>query len=364
MRIVFAHLGNSNSDYMWANIQYLSKLAPNLMIDVITSKEAEESIEKLWSPNVSLFRYSPSNPTEEILSSLNIDSSYRDGFWRYSLERLIALAEHHKNFPDESLLHIESDVLLLKTFPFDAFESIQKVAWSSFEHDRDVASLIYLPNCESSSWLHSQMLKFLQENLATDDMHLLSLLSKTYETDILSLPIAPTADSTGFSSTIVASEHERVRCSEHSGKFAGVFDAAAIGIWLTGTHPVNSFGFSKRYDSNLLYKAKSYLDPSKIRFELSSDGSLCWSENGRRVNVHTLHVHSKNLDFFSKQSLRNLEKCVNESRKGRVITHFSLVVLIRLIQDNWKKGTLLRFLSWLPLIRNMKVIWNKSRKVD
>jgi hypothetical protein len=363
MRIVFVHLGTSGSDHMWANIKYLSRLAPNFEIDVITSKDKEELLEKHLSPRVNHFQYISSDATEELLGSLEIDSKYRNGFWRYSLERLIALTEHHTNFPGEGLLHIESDVLLLNSFPFASFEPIQKIAWSTFEKDRDVASLIYLPNGDLSSWLLAQLLKFLRDKLATDDMHLLSLISKNFDQLVLSLPIAPTSESRAYSSLSNPSNYDRVRCAKYSENFAGVFDAAAIGIWLTGTHAVNGFGVSRRYDTNLIYETKSYVDPAKIDFQISHDGDLFWIEDGKSVNVHSLHIHSKNLDFFSPKSSQVIRECVSDSRKGKVTTHFSFVVLLGLIQDNWKRGTLLRYLSWLPGVRRVKVYWNNLRRV-
>jgi hypothetical protein len=348
---------------MWANVRYLLRLAPNFEIDVITSKENEEPMEKFFSTKVNHFQYVASDATEELLGSLEIDSNYRDGFWRYSLERLIALTEHHSNFPIESLLHIESDVLLLNSFPFDVFERIQKIAWSTFEKDRDVASLIYLPNGDQSSWLRVKLLELLQDNSATDDMHLLSLLSKNFDQLILSLPIAPSPDSIAYSSSSNPSNYDRARCSKYSENFVGVFDAAAIGIWLTGTHPVNAFGISRRYDTKLIHETKSFVDPAQIDFQISQNGGLFWIENGKIVTVHSLHIHSKNLDFFSLESSKVIGKCVTDYRKGEVRTNFNLMVLLGLIQDNWKRGTLLRFLSWLPGIRKIKVRWNKFRKV-
>jgi hypothetical protein len=347
---------------MWANIDYLSTLAPNLHIDVITSSESKELIEKISSSKVSHFRYGASTATEDLLSSLEIDFNYRSGFWRYSLERLIALTEHHANFPTESLLHIESDVLLLKSFPFEIFEKIQQIGWSPFEKDRDVASLIYLPSSDLSLWLHAQLIEFIGNDLARNDMDLLSLLSKNFDQSILCLPIAPSPQSVAYSRASSPSGYDRLRCSKLSEEFEGVFDGAAIGIWLTGTHPVNAFGISKRYDTKLIHETKSYVDPSKINFQFSEDDGLFWVEDERRINVHTLHIHSKNVDFFSLENSKLISKCVSDSRKGKVTTDFYLSVFLRSIEDNWKKGTLLRYLSWLPGIRKLKVLWSKFHK--
>lgn len=362
MRIVLIHLGSSNSDYLWANVEYLSKLAPSLPIDVVTSKESEGRLERFSNPKIEHFQHLSSPTIEKLMSTLQVDSNYREGFWRYTIERLLALTEHHNRFPSESLLHIESDVLLLNTFPFRSFVDTKKIAWSSFEKDRDVASIIYLPNHHLSAWLQAQLLKLLQENLVTTDMHLLSLVSKNNDQHILSLPIAPNFDSIAYSNNCGILESDKAKCSQYAEKFDGVFDAAAIGIWLTGTHPVNAFGMSTRYDTNLIYETRSFIDPSKIDFQISREGALLWTEGNESTKIHTLHIHSKNLDFFSSEILKVLEKCVMDSRKGKVKRHFSVVVLLSLINDNWRKGTLLRYLSWLPGIRRIKFVFNKFRR--
>ena len=362
MRIVLIHLGASNSEYLWANVRYLSRLAPNLMIDVITSKENEEQIKAFSNHKVNHFRYTASATTEKLFDSLEIDSNYRKGFWRYSLERLFALTEHHSHFPGESLLHVESDVLLLQSFPFASFSSVEKIAWSAFENQRDVASIIYLPNNHQSIYLQSRLLDLLGDNLAATDMHLLSLVSKNNDQHFLSLPIAPSFNSVAFSPESNISEFDRVRCSQYTENFEGVFDAAAIGIWLTGTHPVNAFGVSKRYDTNLIHETNSYIDPSRIDFQISLENGLFWIEGDDLIKVHTLHIHSKNLDFFSSESLKVLGKCVADSRKGKIVRNFSLTVLLSLINDNWRRRTLLRYLSWLPGIRRIKPLANKFRE--
>lgn len=358
MRIVFVHLGTSDSDYMWANIRYLSSSFPKLKIDVLTSNEGTQYVSDI---QVNHFQYVANETTEKILNSLKIDSEYRGGFWRYSLERLIALVEHHKTFPNESILHIESDVLLLNTFPFAAFESLQKIAWSPFEKNRDVASLLYLPNLSETFWLHDQIEKLLIDNAATDDMHLLSLISRNHKKRILSLPVSPNPNSVINSLVCNATDEDRLRNSNKSSDFAGIFDAAAIGIWLTGTHPVNSFGVSKRYDTKLIHETKSFIDPSRVNLQYSKNEGLFWIEENSRVNVHTLHIHSKNQKFFSDKNPKLIEECVSKSQKGRILRNFYPRVLMSLLTDNWRRGTLLRFMSWLPGIRNLRKIRNRIR---
>jgi hypothetical protein len=138
--------------------------------------------------------------------------------------------------------------------------------------------------------------------------------------------------------------------------FAGIFDAAPIGIWLTGSHAVNSFGISRRYDDELVLESNSLLIPSKMGLEYTPGLGLFSTSGEKQVPIHTLHIHSKDIRFFKSSGQKLVTKYVSESKKNRLVRSFSFGVLFDLFKDNYKKGTLIRFLLWLPPFNKYRIL--------
>ena len=85
-------------------------------------------------------------------SNLKLRSRFRNNFWLLSLERLLVLSEVHNEYLESRILHIESDVLLLPNFPWDIFNDLNTLFWSTYEPDRDVAALLFSPSAKESQW--------------------------------------------------------------------------------------------------------------------------------------------------------------------------------------------------------------------
>jgi hypothetical protein len=309
-----------------------------------------------------LFEYSADLKVKKVLDDLEIDGSYRQGFWRYSLERLFALSDHHKRFATENLLHIESDVLILETFPFESFKKLNKLAWSNLDDQRDVAALLFSPNLNTSTWLQEKLIDSILLDSRVNDMQALSSISNRFPEQITILPTLIRDNKQIISTNCKISEETIFRASENSGMFLGVFDAAPIGIWLTGSHGVNAFGISKRYDDKLVAESNAMLVPSKMGLKYQSGLGLFITSGGTETPIHTLHIHSKDEAFFSKSGPRLITKCVAISERNKVVRRFSIRVLLDLIIDNYKKGTLIRFLSWLPLINKYRILVDYLRR--
>ncbi len=354
MRLVLVHLGHAPAQYMWANVEHLSKLNPCIEIDVITSPGA--SIPKSMDSKINRFEYSANDNIEKLLNGLELDGAYRQGFWRYSLERLFAFTEHHKRFENDFLLHIESDVLLLETFPFESFKIIGKLAWSKLDDQRDVASLLFSPNLDTSMWLQRKIIDVLLNESNLNDMQILSCISNRFPTEITVLPTLPKESKEIISDRCKISSINVFRSFENSDLFAGIFDAAPIGIWLTGNHGVNTFGISKRYDNNLVFESNSILIPSKMELEYIPGSGLFMSSGVKKIPIHTLHIHSKDIRIFSPLGHKLISKYVLESKRNQVATSFSVSVLWDLLKDNYKKRTLIRFLLWLPPFNKYRLI--------
>jgi hypothetical protein len=352
MRLVLIYLGDTVPKHFWQSAKQLLNMQSGYPIDIITS---EHLVDKpIHDLRIRYFKYEPQPDVTRILDSLAIDKSFRNGFWRYSLERLFAFTQHHAQFTRDSILHIESDILLFKNFPFTTFEKLNKLSWSKVDENRDVGALIFSPTPESSKWLQETMCQLVKDNNNTDDMKLLSQISRNHKSRILILPSIPTTKSQLLNLQIeITEENCESLCSEFAS-FQGIFDPAGLGIWLTGTDPRNQFGLTKKFDHKLLFEAMTYIDPSKIEYKYDSDFYLSYLENNQRVPIYTLHIHSKNEKYFNPGVESVVAADVKKSSLGKISTEFSLRVLIDLVIHNWRKGTLLGFLSWLPLAKKTK----------
>jgi hypothetical protein len=352
MRLVLIYLGKSIPKHFWQSTQHLLDLQSNYPIDIITSDYIAEN--PIDNPRVSYFVYRPSSEVTISLDELELDHSFRNGFWRFSLERLFAFTQHHEQFTNEPLLHIESDMLLLENFPFERFEKLEKLYWSKVDETRDIAALVYSPTHESSAWLHDKMLTIVRETMDIDDMRLLSVISRGNETKVSILPSTPKIISQLINQNLEI-EHEalRVLCSEFR-TFEGIFDPGGIGIWITGTDPRNSFGVTSKFDLKAIKKSRTYIDPSRIQFKFDKNSYLSFVEECAEIPIYSLHIHSKNGSYFKPGFEFVIEEDVKGSLKRKTKREFSLVILLNLIVHNWEKGTLLRFLSWLPVLRMSK----------
>ena len=351
INLVLIHLGGYPPKHFMENIEYLLRNFPGIGIDLIVSEGVSP---KISSKRVRIFQYKPNSLISEVLIRQEHDETFRKGFWRYSTERLFALAEHSMTFPEHAYLHIESDVLILPGFPFERMKSIEKLCWTRYDDNRDLASLVYIPNSESARWLYKTMSEVMSEFFDLNDMLLLNKIAIRHPDKVDLFPTAPNPQSDLLCSLYMSNESEKIAVTKDFSKFEGVFDSAAIGIWLTGTDPRNYFGVRKKFATEELLRTPTYIDPSRADYKFSKESGLTFSRGALDIRIFNLHIHSKDLELFGENWETFLREIVTQSYKKRTKYDFSFRILIDLILENREKGTLLRFLLWLPGIRTAR----------
>jgi len=200
------------------------------------------------------------------------------GYWLFSLERLFALQKIYEHIgPDESVLHYESDVLLLLNgSDFDLMiEKCSKCACPRFSEDRGIASLFFIPNNFAlTSFLNSMKAILSRKNAPTNDMELLG--------------ICLNEDIVGVLPSLPNESWEQL-----SGEKL-VFDGAAYGQYLFGQDPFHTKG--RRISgfqnpnfpiqlSQLIWKVSDEVDLEKK--------SLVYRYKEAQYRVLNLHLHSK-----------------------------------------------------------------------
>jgi hypothetical protein len=176
-----------------------------------------------------------------------------------------------------------------------------------------------------------------------DDMEMLSTIMKKYPDDYRYLPgLNPTHKE--LLSPTFDSSHIEKQLTSNFQVFEGIFDAAHLGIWLTGWDPRNSYGFTRVRDSIRISDTTGLLKPENVSFRFDEFNCLKYVNGSRSTDVYSLHIHSKSMKIFSTEWACEFERLVNGNLGNSKIVDFSTKTLIELLSMNLKNGTLIRYL--------------------
>ena len=253
-----------------------------------------------------------------------LDRKFRGGFWQSSIMRLLVLEEVHAHFPNNPILHVESDVLLMSNFPISLFEGCRKVLWNNFNEVTDVGALVFSPNLDDSTNLVAALRSIIRENSKVTDM---TALFRIRELNPDRFSILPTS------------------CFDPSySKFPFIFDGAILGMWLFGQDPRNHYGAQPRFINlpESKYKLK------RGSFFTSEDGVLMLREREMISPVVSLHIHCKDIRLF-KLTDKLFTARINQSSKYLVRPLFLPKVFFFLLIQSIKQRTFLGFLYNFPL---------------
>ena len=70
-----------------------------------------------------IHRYAPSEEWQRLDHNLSHPKNFRENFWLTSLARFLALEDYLAQ-SNEEIIHLESDVILAKDFPFSKFSDL------------------------------------------------------------------------------------------------------------------------------------------------------------------------------------------------------------------------------------------------
>lgn len=336
--ITFVHLGTHPAPYLWTNIAEISRRFPESRIALIY--DSPEFVRGQNKQNLLLYQYSRVAEEQEILNRQEVQMNFRKGYWRFTLERLLALHQFHNYIPNSGLLHIESDVLLLPGFPFNELSTEEKIMWCECDEKRDVASIVFSPDPKTSSWLKNQILVHIDKPGFITDMDILFRIRSNNPHQVSTFP---------------------TNAKSLQSDFQGIFDGLNLGSWLTGMDPRNSFGITRVRDSALITRSGSNIAPWESNFEYSSENGLYEISSLGRVRIWNLHVHSKNRKLLGADWENELIKYVSGSKSQKVMKEFNFQILIELLVSNYKNKTLTRYLLSTYLLKSIREFFNSAR---
>ena len=295
-RVVFVHLGKRQPRHLWANLSRQNAIFPNVPVSLVLSDrrhltKVPQGIEVLF--------YERTAETEKTFRTLATNPDFRQGFWLLTLERLLALEVAHNAHPEASLLHIESDVILMPYFPWDYFLHVDRLMWGQASASEDIAALIFSPSLRHTKALAEFTRKHAGTDPYTNDMKTLRAFYDRNQQLVSRLPIA----------------------IEDATDQSGVFDVLAIGMWLGGMDPSNARGI-RTYHISMPHHT---VQAANYQYSFSG-GELSVTSKDGTARVNSLHIHSKDLHLFGKNWQRRLDDLVRLARhKPQPVIRFSIL---------------------------------------
>jgi hypothetical protein len=366
LKVVLVHLGDAPAEHLWENLRSLLIRFHNIDFVLVSDRQHSEAPE---SPRLTFYRYCRDHQTRLVFEGLVHDSKFRSGFWLLTLERFIALEKYHASNPNSMIIHIESDILLLPNFPFEAFQKLTKLSWQRVDDTRDVASILVLPKYSETVWFIRAMMELLGAKNDLTDMTLLNSLRIAYPDRITVLPsFSPELDAeirwNGEFNQMLP-----LQLSTGLELFNGIFDPAAFGMWLTGSDPRNYYGRQILFDTEEIVKGGTYVNPARFKYILTKSAQLYCKSNDKQIRIWSLHVHSKDVRLLGRNWEERLTQLVEFSDLGQVMSEFNFKTLLKLMISNLQNRT---FLSWilhipklkpiLPIIRHLRSMIRPRRK--
>lgn len=325
--LVFVHLNTKVPKYAWVNMTRTLREFPSLRVVLISNLEV--NLEKAEDLGLVARAYKADLELIDLLANRTLNAEFRNGFWETSILRLFAYLEYVEA-NDSPAIHVESDILLMNDFPWEKLSLLKKLAWLQFNGERDVAALITCPNSIEAKWLNINLRKEIKLNRTCTDMTLLSEISKKNKDKVDLLPIAPKSASRLFHSD--STTEARVANSALYSELGGIFDGAALGMWLYGQDARNNFGLLKRH-VNLV---ESYIDTSNLQV-VYKGGDLFYVEDNHAHKIFNLHLHSKiEMDFGKLEKLRLRFNTKLASWTNELIT-FAPRKFLELVHDHFEK---------------------------
>ena len=312
MNIVFVHLNTRIPLFLRNNILDLKTKFPDKKIVLIHNLK-----QKVQVKGAEIVYLSRNEEEEEMERKYGYPKDFRGNFWFSSLVRFSMLNRFIQNSL-EPVLHIESDILVARDFPFAKFDEIKNLlAFSIVSHQRGISSLLFINNEEGASKLWAYAMNMVNVNSLASDMEILFNFEKDFPQDVCKLPIAPSSLYIPDAFSLEEKEKNESRIM----KFGGVFDGHDFGVFLGGTNPWNSFGISRLHtfipESMLNFKITHLKFNSRRKFL-----DIKQEKGNLSVNLFSLHMTNKSsiLFLFRTQSLAL-----------RSLTHFPLRMMHKII---------------------------------
>jgi len=285
VQIVYVHLNSRIPIHLFMNLRRTRALFPSENITLISN------VNQIVPKGINLELFAKDDQWYEVENRLGHPKNFRNNFWMTSLGRFMALAEYQNRIND-SILHIESDVIISQDFPVSIFENkVSQISFPVLSNERGIASILFLPDKMSSNELLRELQASSLNDPFTSDMLILGNMFRK-SSPVSPLPIGPNGVE-NYRSFLPNQLLER--WEKEIKKFGGVFDGWDIGGFFFGTDPRNARGRS--YLQRDVPSEFSEIRKWNIKYSKNRD-FIDLENNNERIPIFCLHVTSKQLSLF------------------------------------------------------------------
>jgi hypothetical protein len=186
-------------------------------------------------------------------------------------------------------------------------------------------------------------------------MTILNEIRRTNDSAVTIFPSLPYKESHLMNQKSGISINSQIQISSEFSFFGGIFDPAAIGVWLLGKNPENSYARLILHDRWIIDTGDSFIDPSGVNYILKSDGNLYLVEKENQIPIFNLHVHSKNFDLLNTNWFNELDKFVKLSGNKNTIKNINPTGFIKLLVLNFKRKKLIEFILTFPMLYTLRM---------
>lgn len=276
---IFVHLGKHFPEYCETSIEQVRLWNPNARILFIAEgchrgKVSCEFID-LASVPVSAKR-------AHFLKTTLLDSTFREGFWKFTTERLFVLEDVMEFLNIDECVHLENDIMVY--FNLDEMidrlrSTVGKKFAATYLGNRQLTyAVLYIGDLYS----FSQLTTYLVAQRSTENEMRLGYEFYTENPEYFTfLPTYPLASG--------------VELSGGADIFKGVWDAAPYGQYIGGIDPRNGESAPGFVNQNCAFRSDeftySWLLKGGLKYPVISKGTLSWP-------LYSLHIHSKELEKY------------------------------------------------------------------
>ncbi len=290
--IVLVYLGSKIPNYVEKNCEYICKTFPEHSVILITDHK-HLKLKKISGPNFKNIEIDSSESGINFFKSHSgHPKDFRSGFWYLTIARFLAIEAVMVSEEIENAIHFESDILIAPSFPFGSFTG-KKLEFPRVSKDKAIASVFYVGSLANLKHFNEFVKTMVSANPMETDMTLLAKYLDDHPDRSKSLK------------------------SIDLGDKSISFDGASFGMFLTGTDPRNSFGFST------LFKDIPDHDEEPSKYSFSFRNEILIEQKSLESKIVNLHIHSKSSRYFPKSwPPRQLIKNIEQSQRRKPVVVF------------------------------------------
>lgn len=289
---IFIHLGSEYyPDYIVHAIRQARKWNPSAEIYFIAEACHASKAAEYPCKFVSLDTIETSAKRAEFCRRSKLDMKFRNGFWRYTTERLFVLEDFMNSREIMECIHLENDNMIYFDLEYmlpTLREEYRGIAAPYLGKGEITFGILYVANVNTLSNLNVFLLGMSHTGQNEMKLGCQFILENRGEADFL--PVV--------SNECDVRDEDFHYATAHGSAFRGVFDAAAYGQYLGGIDERNGDGLQIGFVNKTSAFPSDQFEYKPVKFD---DSLMFWSahRHGNSWPIYVLHVHSKYLEMFA-----------------------------------------------------------------